>query len=66
MHHATRFCSKDKYPEIYESKLDLRVFTDSLAQYSMFHKKYSDVSKKIGSLLGFDNLMDYDRYEIKE
>jgi hypothetical protein len=57
---------KDKYPQLYESKLDLRVFMDMVGHYSLFHTKFSDNLRRIGSLIGLDQLMNYNRHRIEE
>ncbi|OLS22286.1 MAG: hypothetical protein HeimC3_31630 [Candidatus Heimdallarchaeota archaeon LC_3] len=56
---------KDKYPELYKSRLDLQAFTSMVGHYSMFHEKLSDNLNRIGSLIDLDQIMNYNRYEIE-
>jgi len=54
---------EDKYPFLYKSKIDLQMFLRIVGHYSFFHEKFSGISKKIGSLLDLDQIMNYERYQ---
>jgi hypothetical protein len=54
---------QDKYPFLYQSKIDLQAFLRMAGHYSLFHKKLSGTSKKIGSLLKLDQIMTYEQYQ---
>jgi hypothetical protein len=56
---------KDKYPQLYKSRLDLAAFTRMVAHYSIFHEKLSDNLNKIGSLIDLDQIMNYNRYRVE-
>ncbi|MBD3407336.1 MAG: hypothetical protein GF411_14560 [Candidatus Lokiarchaeota archaeon] len=60
----SRFFSwiKENYPQIYNSKIDLHTFTQIASHYSIFHPGLQKTSKEIGSLIGLDKIMDYERY----
>jgi len=53
---------KDKYPLLYESKIDIKEFLNVLSHFSFFHKEFGKTSEKIGSLLDLDKIMSYERY----
>ncbi|NHJ06232.1 MAG: hypothetical protein EAX90_15495 [Candidatus Heimdallarchaeota archaeon] len=55
---------EDKYPLIYKSKIDIKDFLNIVSHFSFFHKEFAKTSKKIGSLLDFDKIMNYERYTI--
>jgi hypothetical protein len=61
----SRFFSwvKEKYPYLYESKVDLLNFLNIVGFYSFFHSELREISEKIGSLLDLDKIMNYERYQ---
>jgi len=61
----SRFFSwiKEKYPELYKSKIDLHMFTTIVGHYSFFHTDLLKSSKEIGTLIDLDKIMDYERYK---
>ena len=54
---------EDKYPLIYKSKIDIKLFLNIVSHFSFFHKEFGKTSEKIGSLLDLDKIMSYERYK---
>ncbi len=52
------------YAHLYKSKIDLDMFMNIVAHYSLFHKALSKSSKEIASLIDLDKIMSYDQYEL--
>jgi len=55
---------EEKYPHLYKSKIDLDTFMSIVGHYSFFHKDLYESSKEIASLIGIDEIMSYERYEL--
>ena len=53
---------KEKYPLLYESKVDIKKFVEVIGYYAHFHKKFAEISDKIGALIDLDKIMEYERY----
>jgi hypothetical protein len=56
---------EDKYPQLYESKVDIKFFIEIAGHFSFFHKEFGKISEKIGSLLDLDEIMSYERYQFE-
>ena len=56
---------EDKYPQLYESKVDIKFFINIVGHFSFFHKEFGKISEKIGSLLDLDEIMSYERYQFE-
>ena len=56
---------EDKYPQLYESKVDIKFFINMVGHFSFFHKEFGKISEKIGSLLDLDEIMSYERYQFE-
>lgn len=54
---------EDKYPLLYQAKVDIKELLSIVGHYSFFHKEFGKISEKIGSLLDLDQIMSYDRYQ---
>ena len=53
---------KDKYPLLYQSKVDIQEFLQVIGHYAFFHKKFANIAEKIGNLIDLDKIMEYERY----
>ena len=57
---------EENYPLLYKSKVDIKNLLNIVGHFSFFHKEFGKSSEKIGSLLDLDNIMSYERYQIKK
>ena len=56
---------EDKYPLLYESKVDIKEFLKVVSHYALVHKEFAKSLEKIGSLLDLDKIMSYERYPVE-
>lgn len=54
---------RDKYPQLYNAKVDINLFMDILAHYALFHEELAANLNSLGSLMGLDQIMKYNRYK---
>lgn len=50
---------KDKYPYFYNSRTDLLLLVNIVGSYSLFHEELAENLKKIGDLIGLNQIMKY-------
>ena len=55
---------QEKYPHLYNSKIDLDMLMTIFGHYSFFHKDLRRNSKEIASLIDLDKIMKFERYEL--
>jgi hypothetical protein len=56
---------REKYPHLYSSKMDLQMFIRIVGHFSFLHEKLAESTRRIGSLIDLDQIMDYERYEVE-
>ena len=57
---------KDKYPLLYKSNVDLKEFVKVIGHYAFFHKKFAQISEKVGTLIDLDKIMEYERFKVEK
>ena len=57
---------KENYSLFYESKVDIKKFVEVIGYYAHFHKKFADISDKVGALIDLDKIMEVERYEVEK
>ena len=55
---------EDKYPMLYKSKVDLKIFLTIAGHFSFYHTDFRKISEELGSLLELDKIMSYERYQL--
>ncbi|XEO80166.1 hypothetical protein WKT22_05213 [Candidatus Lokiarchaeum ossiferum] len=54
---------KDNYPLLYKSKIDIHEFVIIAGHFAFFCKDFAKNLEKVGTLIGLDKIMEYERYK---